>query len=253
MELRGRMILVTGGGSGIGLELARRLADQNNVVIAGRDETRLESARTQIPALRTRKLDVTSEEQALDAMAWLQGEFGGLDLLVNNAGLLRGYPLGSAKSMTLALEDVEVNLMGALRMTRLAVPLLNASTEGAVVFISSAMALAAVPGFAVYAATKAAVHSLARSLRAELEPIGIRVFEAMPPVVDTGPVSNLDVPKLPAATVAEAIIEGIRRDHEEIRIGRVRQLAPLARIAPRLADRLVTRALSPPAAPKGTR
>ncbi|HEX2434334.1 MAG TPA: SDR family NAD(P)-dependent oxidoreductase [Gaiellaceae bacterium] len=244
MNLEGKTILITGGGSGIGLELARRLAVENKVVIGGRDEAKLDRARVETPALRTFRLDVTSEEEARRAVAWLSSELGGLDLLVNNAGLLRGYALSSPGCDTNAVEDVEVNLLGAVRMTRLALPLLDAS-EGAVLFVSSAVALAAVPGFAVYAATKAAVHSLARSLRAELKPTGIRVFEALLPVVDTGQVQELDVPKLSAAAVVDAIITGLQQDREEIRVGRVRQLAQLARLSPRLADRIVTRALTP--------
>jgi uncharacterized oxidoreductase len=244
MNLEGKTILITGGGSGIGLELARRLAVENKVVIGGRDEAKLDRARVETPALRTLRLDVTSEEEARRAVAWLSSELGGLDLLVNNAGLLRGYALSSPGCDTNAVEDVEVNLLGAVRMTRLALPLLDAS-EGAVLFVSSAVALAAVPGFAVYAATKAAVHSLARSLRAELKPTGIRVFEALLPVVDTGQVQELDVPKLSAAAVVDAIITGLQQDREEIRVGRVRQLAQLARLSPRLADRIVTRALTP--------
>ncbi len=245
MRLVGKTILVTGGGSGIGLELARRLADANQVVIAGRDEAKLERARAATPVLRTRRLDVTSEGEAREAIAWLESELGGLDLLVNNAGLLRGYPLSGGGADSKSVEDVEVNLGGAIRMTRLALPLLGASPESAVLFVSSAVALAAVPGFAVYAATKAALHSLARSLRAELKPVGIRVVEALPPVVDTGPVQGLDVPKLAAGAVADAIIDGLARDRDEIRIARARQLALIARIAPRLADRIVTRALTP--------
>ena len=244
MNLEGKTILITGGGSGIGLELARRLAVANKVVIGGRDEAKLDRARVETPALRTLRLDVTSEEEARRAVAWLSSELGGLDLLVNNAGLLRGYALSSPGCDTNAVEDVEVNLLGAVRMTRLALPLLDAS-EGGVLFVSSAVALAAVPGFAVYAATKAAVHSLARSLRAELKPTGIRVFEALLPVVDTGQVQVLDVPKLSAAAVVDAIITGLQQDREEIRVGRVRQLAQLARLSPRLADRIVTRALTP--------
>jgi uncharacterized oxidoreductase len=244
MKLAGKTILVTGGGSGIGLELARRLADANQVVIAGRDEAKLERARAETPALRTRRLDVTSEEEARGVFEWLSAELGGLDLLVNNAGLLRGYPLSAADCEAKSTDDIEVNLVGALRMTRLALPLLEASGEGAILFVSSAVALAAVPGFAVYAATKAAVHSLSRSLRAELEGSGIRVFDVLPPVVDTGPVRGLDVPKLAPGAVADAIVAGLARDREEIRVGRVRQLAVLARIAPRLADRIVTRALT---------
>ena len=176
-------------------------------------------------------------------MTWVVDELDGLDLRVNCAGLLRGYAVSSPQAVTHGVEDVDVNLTGSLRMTLLALPLLEASRESGVVFLSSAVALAAVPGYAVYAATKAAVHSFARSLRAELAGTPIRVFEVMPPVVDTGPVGAIDVPKVSPVTVAEATVDGLRRDRHEIRIGPVRQLAPLARIAPRLADRLVQQAL----------
>jgi uncharacterized oxidoreductase len=245
MKLSAKRIIVTGGGSGIGLELARRLVTRNEVVIAGRDEARLARAQADLPALHTRRLDVTSEDEAREAVEWVESELGGLDVLVNSAGLLRGYGLADADASAKCTEDVQVNLLGTLRMTRLALPLLQASGDGAVVLLSSAVALTAVPGFSVYAATKAAVHSLARSLRDELKPSGIRVFEVLPPLVDTGPVGALDVPKLSPGTVAEAIVAGIERDRDEIRIGRVRQLAVLARIMPGLADRLVQRAFAP--------
>src|SRR5262249_46453792 len=159
-----------------------------------------------------RRLDVTSEEDARETVAWLLAELGGLDVLVNNAGLLRGYALAGGEAAEKSAEDVEVNLLGALRMTRLALPLLSASEEAAVVYISAAVALAAVPGYAVYAATKAAVHSLARSLRAELGPSGIRVFDVLPPLIDTGPMRGVDVPKLSPAAVVHAIVAGIERD-----------------------------------------
>jgi uncharacterized oxidoreductase len=243
MKLDGKTILITGGSSGIGLELARRLADANQVVIAGRDTARLEQARDATPALRTLRLDVTSEEEGRRAVRWLSSELGGLDLLVNNAGVFRGYPLSAQNAASQSVDDVEVNVGGSIRMTRLALPLLEASQGGAVLFMSSGVALAAVPGFAVYAATKAAVHSLARSLRAELAPSGISVFEVLPPVVDTEQAQGLDVPKVAASFVVDAILAGIARDRDEIRVGRVKQLVPLARLAPGLADRIVVRSL----------
>jgi uncharacterized oxidoreductase len=245
VKLQGKRILITGGGSGIGLALARRLADDNEVVIAGRDEARLEQARSQTPSLVARRLDVTSEEDASAAIAWLESELSGLDILVNNAGRFRGYAFDSPTTGECTREDVDVNLVAAARMTRLALPLLRES-GGTVVFVSSGVALAAVPGFAVYAATKAAVHSLARSLRAELKPNGIHVVEVLAPVVDTDAAGDLEVPKLSPGVVADAIVRGLERDRQEIRIGAIRPLAPLARLSPRLVNHLITRALTPP-------
>lgn len=245
MKLHGKRILITGGGSGIGLELATRLAEANAVVIGGRDKAKLERARGRTPELRTLRLDVTSEQDARRGIAWLSSELGGLDLLVNNAGVMRADALAAPEAATSSVEEIEVNLGGAIRMTRLALPLLEAAPQAGVVFMSSAVALAAVPGLAVYTATKAAVHSLARSLRAELRERRIQVFEVLPPVVDTDLARDLDVRKIRPSAVVDAIVAGLARDREEIAVAQVRQLALLARVSPRLADRVLIRALRP--------
>jgi uncharacterized oxidoreductase len=107
MELSGKSVLITGGGSGIGLEFARRLGTDNRVVISGRDEGRLAPARADTPALLTRRMDVSSEDEAREVITWLGHELGGLDVLGNNAGLLRGYALTDADAWTKSDEDVQ--------------------------------------------------------------------------------------------------------------------------------------------------
>jgi uncharacterized oxidoreductase len=196
--------------------------------------------------LLTRRADIASEADAAALLDWIADTLGGLDVLINNAGLFRGYELSSSAAPQMSAEDIEINVLGTMRMTRLALPLLAKSPEGAIVFVSSAVALGAVPGFAVYGATKAAVHSFARSLRAELAGSGIGVFDVLPPIVDTGAAQALDVPKLSPGAVADAIVQGVERDRTEIRIGRIRLLAVIARIAPTLADRLLAKALTQP-------
>ena len=245
MRLENRRILITGGGSGIGLELARRLAGANDVVIAGRAASKLEVARADSPRLRVAQLDVASEDSASRVIEWLESELGGLDVLVNSAGVLRGGPVAGPDAATSAADELGINLGGAIRMTRLALPLLCSVPQAGVVFVSSAVALTAVPGLSVYAATKAGLHSFARSLRAELDGTAVRVFEALAPVVDTEMTQGLHVAKLSASTVAAAIVAGIERDKEQIAIGRVRPLVVMARVSPRVADGIGQRALRP--------
>ncbi len=188
--LAGRVALVTGASSGLGralaLELARRGA---RLVLAARDRDRL--SRTAREALVTDPADVLvqptdltrrQEVEALAAAA--QRAFGGLDILVNNAGLGRADRVidsdpGEVESM------IQVNLWGLYLVTRFCLPLMLGRESGQVVNISSVAASNPSPGFAMYAATKAAVSSFSQSLRQELRGEGIRVLDVCPGMTDT--------------------------------------------------------------------
>jgi len=123
MKLEGKKVLITGGASGIGLELAHRLADGNDVVIAGRSADRLNAARDGDPRLCTVQLDVTSQANAESVVDWLGSEFGGLDLLINSAGIMSADAgPGNADP---ASDQIAVNLVGSIRMTHLALPILR--------------------------------------------------------------------------------------------------------------------------------
>ena len=241
MQLTDRRILITGGSAGIGLALARALAPENTAVIAGRDEGKLEEARAGNSRLQTLRLDVTSEQDARLAIEWVQEQLGGLDQLINSAGVFRSGAFDEPGAEQTARDDVEINLIGSVRMTRLALPMLRSSDDGAVVLLSSALALVASPRMAVYAATKAAIHSLARSLRAELDG-EVKVFDVLPPWVESSLSRTVSGAKIPAEDVADEIVAGLRKDRFEIRVGRIKQLSVIARISPSLADSIAARA-----------
>jgi uncharacterized oxidoreductase len=247
VQLVAKKVLITGGGSGIGRELARRLAADNVVAIAGRDKAKLDRVRVDTPGIRSVTLDVTSEDSARQALDRVASELGGLDLLVHSAGVMHAAPIAAPDSASAIEEELAVNLGGSIRMTRLALPLLTKSPESGVVFISSAVALFPAPGLASYAATKAAVHSFARTLRIELAGERIRVFEVLPPVVDTPMTRAMDVSKIPADAVVDAIVDGVKRDREEIPVERIKALLRLARFAPGVADKVLLRAIRAPA------
>ena len=241
MRLERRKILITGGGSGIGLELAKALVPANDVVIAGRDVGKLERAKAGLAPLHIFRLDVTSEAEARAAVDRMTNRLGGMDLLINSAGVLKGRAFESAADSAIT-EEVTVNLLGSVRMTRAALPLLRRSDDGAVVFLSSAVALGASPGVAVYAATKAAVHSLARSLRAEFR-ARVKVFDVLPPWVDTELARGIARTGMPAAGVVEEIVRALRRDQFEVYIGRIKALGVIGRLAPSIADALLAHEL----------
>ncbi len=242
MKLQQRRILITGGGSGIGLEVASLLAPDNHVMVASRDKSKLSRVAEMVAGLQTTVLDVTSEASARRAIDAAVERLGGLDLLINGAGVLRSGSFELDPAGRQAAEQVAVNLGGSLRMTRLALPHLRRAKGGALVFISSALALAAAPRLAGYAASKAAIRSAARSLRSELDGL-VAVFEVVPPFVETELASDFSVPKLSAHAVATEILYGLRRDRHEIRIGRVRALAVIGRLLPWMADRIIAREL----------
>jgi len=244
VNTHGLKILITGGGSGIGLALARRLAAHNDVVIAGRTETKLNAAVLETPSLRSRVLDVADEDAAQRVVDEVAQELGGLSLLINAAGTIEGYGVAEPGSAERAEHDIAINFVGSLRMARLSLPYLRQVQDGAIVFISSVVAIAPAPGYPVYSAAKAAVHSLARSMRRDLAGT-VGVFDVLPTWVDTEPARGLHVPKLSPNAVAEEVVRAMEKNRYEVFIGRSRLVALINGIRPRMAEDLVARATRP--------
>jgi uncharacterized oxidoreductase len=191
--------------------------------------------------MQAHRLDVAAVgiEQEVAAIV---ADLGGLNLLVNAAGVIEAYGIEDANAQALAERDMATNVLGSVQMSRAALPFLRRESPAAIVLFSSILALAPAPGFAVYSATKAAVHSLARSFRRELRG-AVKVFDVMPDLVDTGPMRYLNVPKLTSDAVARAMVESLNRDRYEIPVGRTSAVAFASRLSPGLAEALVGRAV----------
>jgi uncharacterized oxidoreductase len=241
------LALVTGGSSGIGLAIARTLAGAGNtVVIAARDPQRLAAATRQVPGAEAVPLDIADTARLPEALDGIRSRFGPISLLVNNAAAFHRYRFDGPDAEAKITEEVMTNVLGTIQLTRLALPQLLEHRAAAVVTLSSILTYVAAPRVPVYTATKAALHSFSRSLRATLADTPVRVFDVLPPLVDTAPVRHLTGAKIPPSAVAEAVLAGLAADRYEINIGRTALVARLSRISPRLADRVVARRLSAP-------
>lgn len=236
LDLTSKTILITGGGSGIGLELARQFVELGNtVVICGRDEGRLADAARQTGAQAIAG-DVTVAEDQERILSGIQAQHGKLDMLINNAGVFLAYDFkDDPETMHKIESEIAINATAPLTLTRRALPLLERSAQPAVVFIGSGIAFVASPGTPVYSGTKALIHHCAQTLRHQLHPHGIKVFEAMPPVVDTDMAKVLkseNFKKMKPTDLVREIIAGLRSNQTEMLLGQSSQIKWMSRIAP---------------------
>ncbi|MFM7718822.1 MAG: SDR family NAD(P)-dependent oxidoreductase [Actinomycetota bacterium] len=219
MELRGAVVVVTGASSGFGELAALRFARAGSkVVLAARRLDRLETVAARI---RERGGEATAvacdvaDPEAIDALAQRVREVhGGLDALVNNAGIPGG---GAFEHLTAEQIDrvIRVNVLGVLQGTRAFLPLFLERGHGHVVNVASLAGRFATPGHSVYTASKHAVVAFSEALAYELAPRGIRVTSVNPGFAVTEGFPQTGVPSflvLSADRVAKVIVDVVRRD-----------------------------------------
>ena len=218
--------LVTGGSSGIGLAIARALREDGyELTLASRRAEKVEPAAAELGALGI-AADVSNEEDCERLVAAHRERYGGLDVLVNSAGIGIAGKIEDQPAKHVDLQ-LGVNLRGLLVVTRLALPLLKES-KGHVINLASIAGTQPTPVLAVYGATKAAVLALTRSLNAELEADGVRCTALAPAFVDTPMASWSGVP-------AERMIRP--EDCAEL-VRAVLRLSPYARVPEIVVERM---------------
>jgi uncharacterized oxidoreductase len=196
MNITGNTILITGGGSGIGRGLAEELhALGNQVVIAGRRREALDETTAANPGIKSLTLDVESPGAIRAFAAQAAAEFPSLNVLINNAGIMRPEDLLKQEDLTNAEAIVTTNLLGPIRLTAALLPHLLAQPQAAIVNVSSGLAFLPLAVTPTYCATKAAIHSYTQSLRYQLRKTQIEVIELVPPYVATHLMSGANDPR----------------------------------------------------------
>ncbi|MGD8426715.1 MAG: SDR family NAD(P)-dependent oxidoreductase [Balneolaceae bacterium] len=186
MKLRGNTILITGGTSGIGLGFAKAfLKKGNKVIICGRRKHRLEQIEGEYPEIITRMSDVSKDEEREDLFNWVAKDYPETNVLVNNAGIQRKTDLTKPVDMTCIHAETDINFHGPVHLSSLFVKLFSNKERAAIINISSGLAFTPIAWMPIYCATKAALHSFSLSIRHQLRNTSIKVFEIIPPSVDT--------------------------------------------------------------------
>ena len=188
MRLSSNTVLITGGGSGIGLALAEAFVQRGSeVIICGRSAERLEAAQRRHPALHTKVSDLSDVAGCQELALWVADRFERVNVLINNAGIQRDIDFSRGANDFLAGEnEVRVNLEAPILLAGLMVPLIAGKRPAAIINVTSGLGFVPSVRMPVYSAAKAGLHAFSMALRRQLAPIGIQVFEVVPPAVNTG-------------------------------------------------------------------
>ncbi len=228
MELTGNTVFITGGGSGIGRGLAEALHKLGNeVIISGRRQAALDATVQANPGMKSVVLDIESPESIAAVATQLVEENSKLNVLINNAGIMKNDGVGGAVDDAVVLSTVTTNLLGPIRMTSALVEHLKKQESAAIVYVTSGLAFTPLAMTATYCSTKAAIHSFAMSQRYLLKDTNVKVLELAPPYVQTelmGDRQKNDPAAMPLEDFIAEAMKLLGGDENELLVERVKPL-----------------------------
>ena len=248
MHMNNNTILITGGTSGIGYELACQLCENNTVIITGRNQEKLDQAKVNLKNVHTFQCDVAAPQEIINLYEAVSQQFPDLNILINNAGIMKKIDLQHELDLQTLTQEIDTNLSGVIRMCHQFIPHLKQQKTAAIINVSSALAFAPIVSTPVYCATKAAVHSYTQSLRVQLRNTNVKIFELAPPAIETPLMNEFDVKEqesmglMNVTKLAKITIDGITQDKEEIRPGQSNLLKMVSRISPNAALNVLNKA-----------
>ncbi|MBC7451478.1 MAG: SDR family NAD(P)-dependent oxidoreductase [Cytophagales bacterium] len=235
MNTTNNTILITGGGSGIGFEMAKLLSEKGNqVIIIGRTKSKLDKAAAQLKNVTAIAADITKEKDITDLAERLKKEFPNLNGIINNAASAYLYALDvETNAFDKAQDEMLTNYLSVIRLTSTLLPALRTQAEAFIINVSSIVAF--VPGHKLptYSASKAALHSYTQTLRLSLSHTSVKVFELMPPLVDTEFSKEVGGSNgIKPSVVAEDLLKALDANQYEIRVGMTEAMYQLSLSSP---------------------
>ena len=210
VELKDKIAVITGAGSGIGEAIAKALSNNGvSVALAGRNEDKLQAVAQQLNVdTKVIPTDVTKKDSVDQMLQVVKGHFGKVDIVVNSAGQslsskITDYDVEQWDTM------IDVNVKGTLYVLQAALPYLLNQSSGHIINIASISGFEVTKSNAVYSATKAAIHKITQALEKELARTGVKVTSISPGMVESPMTEHMDFgdrKKLETRDIAEAVV-----------------------------------------------
>ncbi|WP_439128156.1 SDR family oxidoreductase [Polaribacter sp.] len=241
MKYNNQKVLITGGSSGIGLALAKKFMENDNtVIITGRNLSKLETVQKEFPSIHIFQSDVTDDAEVRMLADDIQEKFDGVDILINNAGIMNLVDAGNEDNdLQKLMQEIEINYNSPIRVLHYFLPQLKKSKNAVLINTSSGLAYVPFAQAPVYSGTKSALHFWTKGIRPQLKSHQIKVVELLPPVVDTpifdnvGSAEESKFKPMPPQKLANLFWKDFIKGKEEITPGLSSQLKLMSRLAPK--------------------
>ena len=241
MLLENKTIVITGGTSGIGYEIVKRLHANNKLLVVARTDHKLTRLKSEFPNIKTFCSDLSIPQGPELLVDTILKSHEHIDILINNAAIQHtASSLADDFSYDTIIPEIQLNFTSVCAMSYLFLPsLLDSKNTSLIVNINTGLALTPKESSSIYCATKAAMDSFSRSLAYQLESANVKVIQAFLPLVDTPMTTGRGKNKMSAEDAAKEIIRGIEKETKVNDIGKVKLLRLLMCIAPMLARKII--------------
>jgi uncharacterized oxidoreductase len=241
MKLTDNTILITGGSSGIGLALAQSFYELGNkIIIAARDIEKLNAVKKQFPEIDCVECDLTKQADIDGLVVFIEQHYPTLNMLFNNAAIQYNYQFLTEPNIVNKVDyEVSTNLTSTIKLCGLFLPTLLKNDNAAIINISSGLAISPKKSAPVYCGTKAAIHNFTKALRYQMEGTTVKVFEILPPIVETPMTVGRGKNKIMPERLVEEFMNDFQNNKEESYIGKTKLLKLISRISPKLADSIL--------------
>lgn len=242
MMITNNTILITGGASGIGLALAKAFLEQENqVIICDKNKKRLHKVKLNYPDIAIMECDISDANNIHDLKKNIEVNFPQLNILIVNAGIqnIGNFVDDISFSESNIITEINTNLLSGILLSKAFLPILLEKKHSAIVFNSSLLAKISKSSAPVYCASKAGLHGFCKSLRYQLEKQSTKVFEIMPPIVETSMTAGRGVGKITADQLAHEFLNAFKKNKYQVEIGKTKMYYFFHRIFPKYIESLI--------------
>jgi uncharacterized oxidoreductase len=241
MQTNNNVILLTGGTSGIGLEMVRQFYElDNKLIVTSSNQEKLDKLKIQFPKIEILVCNLGENVSVRKLIDKCLVEYRDINIVINNAGIQNNYTWTEEKDGYNKIEnEIQVNFTSPMQIIYGLLPLLTDKQNAAIINVSSGLAFAPKKSAPIYCATKSAIHNGTKALRYQLENTTVKVFEIIPPLVDTAMTEGRGKGKISPKQLVDEFIGNFQNNKFESNIGKTKLLRFIQRIWPKIADNIL--------------